>query len=213
MKNPLRTLVMALAGMLSLGVAAAQDNKKPAPAEKKSPPLAACIEPASMRTESAQPMPGSKLTVVCPAREDELGLSRLSAEEFKATGLNWEQFLKEAAATAAAHLKTLKPGIHKDAKGRPAYAVLKSESHLTSGVILCPEFHAQFKEFFGDRLVVMVPDRFTVYVFSRGFGGFQAMGPEIVEKFSGSTWPCSREAFEVTASGVKCLGAFDTGED
>jgi len=181
--------------------------------EKKPAPLAACIEPATMRTKAAQPMPGSKLTVAVPARQDELGLSRLTAEEFKATGLTWEQFLKEASTTAAAHLKTLKPDIQRDAKGRAGYALLKSESHLTASVILCPEFHAQFKQTFGDKLVVLVPDRFTVYVFARSFGDFQTKGPEILDHFSDSTWPCSREAFEVTAEGLKCLGAFDDGEE
>ncbi len=183
------------------------------PAQEKKAPLAACIEPAALRTDAAQPMPGSKLTVIGPAREDELGLSRLSAEEFKATGLKWEEFLKQAAATAAAHLGTLKPEIHRDAKGRADYAVLKSDSHLTASVILCPEFHARFKTILGEKLVVLVPDRFTVYIFSRGFGGFQQMGPEILEKHTASTWPCSREAFEISADGIQCLGKFETGEE
>jgi hypothetical protein len=181
--------------------------------DKKPAPLVACLEPASMRTEAAELLPGSKLTVICPAREDGFGLSRLSAAEFKATGLTREQFRKQAAATAAAHLKTLKPDIHRDAKERAEYAVLKSDSHVTASVILCPEFHAQFKELFGDKLVVLVPDRFTVYVFARSLGGFQTKGPEILEQFVTSTWPCSREAFEISAAGLKCLGAFDTGEE
>jgi len=182
-------------------------------AQEKKVPLAACIEPVALRTETSQALPGAKLTVVCPAREDALGLSRLSAEEFKTTGLTAEQFLKEAAATAAAHLKTLQPEVHRDAKGRAEYAVLKSESHLTASVILCPEFHAQFKKTLGEKLVVLVPDRFTVYVFSRSSGRFQDMGPEILEKHAGSTWPCSSEAFEITAEGLKGLGAFETGEE
>ena len=179
------------------------------PGQEKAPPLAAILEPAALRTSAAQDLPGSKLTVLCPAREDALGLNRLSDEEFKATGLTWAQFLKQAAAAAAAHLKTLKPDIHRDAKGHAQYAILKSDSHLTASVILCPEFHAQFKDTFGEKLVVLVPDRFTVYIFARSFGGFQDMGPDILEKFADSTWPCSQEAFEVTATGLKCLGAFE----
>lgn len=188
--------------LLSLTIAGAQE---------KPVPLAAILEPAALRTSAAQALPGSKLTVICPAHEDTLGLTRLTEDEFKAAGLTWAQFLKQAAATAAAHLKTLKPDIHRDAKGHAQYAILKSESHLTASVILCPEFHAQFKDSFGEKLVVLVPDRFTVYIFARSFGGFQDMGPAILEKFADSTWPCSQEAFEVTATGLKCLGAFETG--
>ena len=181
--------------------------------QEKSAPLAACIEPAAMRTDAAQLLPGSQKTVIVPAREDALGLSRLTKEEFAATGLKWEQFLTRAAATAAQHLKSLKPEIHRDKKGNAQYAVLKGDSHLTASIILCPEFLTQFRETFGDRLVVLVPDRFTVYVFPRGFSDFQSMGPAILEEHANSVWPCSQEAFEITSAGLKCLGAFDTGEE
>ncbi len=197
---------MKLFLLLTLSILTSRAQEKPAP-------LAACIEPALMRTDAAQLLPGSKKTVIVPAREDALGLSRLTTGEFAATGLKWEQFLKQAAATAAAHLKSLKPDIHRDKKGAALYAVLKSESHLTASIILCPEFFAQFRGMFGDRLVVLIPDRFTVYVFPRGFTDFQTMGPAILEQFDRSVWPCSQEAFEITGAGLKCLGAFDTGEE
>lgn len=192
--------------LLTLSVLCLRAQEKPAP-------LAACIEPVAMRTDAARLLPGSKLTVIVPAREDEFGLSRLSKDQLAATGLKWEQFLNQAAATAATHLKSLKPDIHRDKKGAAQYAVLKSESHLTASIILCPEFFTQFRETFGDRLVVLVPDRFTVYVFPRGFTDFQTMGPGIMEQHATSVWPCSQEAFEITSAGLKCLGAFDTGEE
>lgn len=198
-----------LSAVLAL-CAAPFSNGEPA---KKSASLAACIEPAVMRTEAAQLLPGAKKTVIVPAREDELGLSRLTKDEVAATGLKWEQFLMEAAATAAAHLKTLKPEIERDKKGAVRYAVLRSENHLTASIILCPEFFAQFRETFGDRLVVLVPDRFTVYVFPRGFNDFQELGPDILAEFEESIWPCSEEAFEITSDGIKCLGAFDGAHD
>lgn len=180
--------------------------------DKKSAPLAACIEPAAMRTEAARLLPGSKKTVIVPAWEDDLGLSRLSKDEFNATGLKWEDFLTQASATAAAHLKTLKPDIRRDKKGAAHFAVLTSGSHLTASIILCPEFFAQFRETFGDRLVVLVPDRFTVYVFPRGFNDFKELGPALLEEFDASVWPCSEEVFEITSDGLKCLGAFAAGD-
>jgi hypothetical protein len=180
---------------------------------KKPAPLVACIEPAVMRTDAARLLPGSKLTVIIPATEDEFGLTRLSKKEFDATGLKWEQFLSQASAAAAAHLKTLTPEIHRDAKNTAQYAVLESKSHLTASIVLCPEFFTQFSEIFGDRLVAIVPDRFTVCVFPRGFTDFQTVGPTILEKYERSIWPCSQEAFEISADGLKCLGAFEEGED
>jgi hypothetical protein len=199
----LPTLLVALSSFFPASSAFAEETAK------KSVPLVACIEPAVMRTEAARLLPGSKKTVIVPAKEDEFGLSRLSKEEFAATGLKWEEFLTQAAAGAAAHLKTLKPDIHRDAKNVAQYAVLSSKSQLTAGIVMCPEFFEQFREVFGDRLVVLIPDRFTVYVFPRGFTDFQTMGPEILEKHRRSIWPCSQEAFEITADGLKCLGSFD----
>ena len=198
MNRLLLLLITCAAGTLSQ--AADEPAKKP---------LVPCIEPTLMRTEASRLLPGSKRTVIVPAREDEFGLARLSKEEFTATGLKWEQFMAQAAATEAAHLKTLKPDIHRDSKNVAQYAVLKSESHLTAGIVLCPEFFTQFREIFGDRLVVLMPDRFSVFVFARGFNEFQTMGPAILERHYRSTWPCSAEAFEVTAEGLKCLGAFE----
>jgi hypothetical protein len=173
---------------------------------------ALCIEPVELRTDAAKLLPGSKQTVLCPAHEDAaLGVSRLTKEELAATGQTFEQFKAKALAAAAAHLKTLKPDIRRSAKGVAQYAILKSDSHLTASTALCPEFYTQFRETFGDKLVVLMPDHFTVYVFPRGFGDFQKLGPEIVEQFEKATWPCSREAFEITAEGFKCLGEFETG--
>lgn len=173
---------------------------------------ALCIEPVELRTETAELLPGSRRTVIAPALEDAaLGLSRLTKAELAATGQTFAQFKAKALAAAAAHLKTLKPEIHRSDKGAAEYAVLKSDSHLTASVVLCPEFAAQFKETFGDKLVVMMPDRFTVYVFARSFGDFQKLGPVIVEQFDKAVWPVSREAFEISAEGIKCLGEFESG--
>ncbi len=173
---------------------------------------ALCIEPVELRTETAELLSGSRRTVVCPAKEDAaLGLSRLSKAELAAAGQTFAQCKTKALAAAAAHLKTLKPDIHRSDKGAAEYAVLKSDSHLTASVVLCPEFLVQLKETFGERLVVMMPDRFTVYVFARSFGDFQKLGPAIVERFEKATWPVSREAFEISAEGIKCLGEFQSG--
>lgn len=187
----------------------AAQEAKPAPA-----PLVACIEPAALRTDAARLMNGSKRTVIVPARPDaDAGLLRLSKAEFDATGLTWEKFLNQAAAASAAHLQTLKPDIKRNAKGTAQYAVLKSDSHLTAGTILCPEFFTQFREIFGDKLVVLIPDHFTVYIFPRGFSDFQNMGPEILTIHEKATWPASQEAFEITPDGLKCLGTFEGGEE
>ncbi len=184
-----------------------------APDKPPREPRCLAVEPASLRTALAKPIPGARLTVLIPAREDDLGIVHLSKEEFAATGLSWDKFRRDAEAAAARHLRSLTPTIQKNEAGEPLYATLRSKSHLTASVFFCKEFHAQFRKPFGDQLVVLAPDRFTLYVFPRNFSGFQEFGQRIIEEYQKSTWPCSLEAFEVSSEGVRGIGSFDDGAD
>ena len=176
-------------------------------------PRCLVIEPSVLRTELAKSLPGARLTVLVPAREEDIGAVHLSREEFRAMGLTWDKFRREAEAAAARHLARLEPVMEKGADGAVSHAVLKSKSHLTASVMLCPEFYARFRPVFGDRLVVLVPDRFTVYVFPRSFSGFQEFGKRVVEEHRRAIYPSSVEAFEVTSEGVRGIGAFDAGDE
>jgi hypothetical protein len=184
-----------------------------APDKPPREPRCLAVEPASLRTSLAKPIPGARLTVLIPAREDDLGLVHLSKEEFAATGLSWDKFRRDAETAAARHLRSLTPVIEKNEAGDPLYATLRSKSHLTASVFFCKEFHAQFRKPFGDQLVVLAPDRFTLYIFPRNFSGFQEFGQRIIDEYQKSTWPCSLEAFEVSPEGVRGIGSFDDGSD
>lgn len=175
-------------------------------------PVCLAIEPVSLRTALARALPGAKLTVMAPAREHDLGLKLLTPEEFRATGLTWPEFEAKAAAAADRLLSSLTPDIRKGADGNPSYAILKSESHLTSSILFAPGLTDRFRATFGDRLVVLMPDRFTLYVFPRSFADFQKHGKQILRQHADSVYPCSVEAFEVTGEGVRCIGSFGDGE-
>ncbi|RYD38225.1 MAG: hypothetical protein EOP86_01490, partial [Verrucomicrobiaceae bacterium] len=162
----------------------------------------------------ARPFGGAKKTVIVPAREDSvLGITTFSKDEFNRAGLDQDRFLAQATAAATRLLLSLKPEITSKKDGTPACATLRSERPFTPSVVLSPEFLPLFEPRFGDRLVVLMPDRNTVYIFSRNFGGFQEFGPRILKEYAAALYPCSTEAFEVGHEGVKCLGAFDDGED
>ncbi len=175
-------------------------------------PLVAALEPISLRTALARPLPGALRTVVVPAREDAvLGLTHLSREEFAATGLDWDQFMARAAAAATRLLVTLKPVVERDASGQIAYIKLRGERPFTASVVLSPRLLPLFQGVLGDRLVALMPDRQTVYLFSRNFGAFQAFGQKIIDEHADTVYPCSIEAFEISPDGLKCIGGFDDG--
>lgn len=177
-------------------------------------PVVAALEPVALRTALARPLGEGKRTVIVPAREDAvLGLTHYTKEEFAAAGLDWNQFMAKATAAATRLLVTLKPVVARDPAGQIAYVKLNSDRPFTASVVLSPRLVPLFQAILGDRLVALMPDRNTVYLFSRNFGEFQAFGQKIINDHAESVYPCSIEAFEISRDGVKCLGGFDDGAE
>jgi len=204
---------------LSKKTAAVPSGKPASPAQQEKPvdpaaleSVCAAIEPFTLRTEMARSLGDGKKTVLTPAREDKvLGITNFSKEEFAAAGLDWDQFLAKATDAATRLLVSITPQITKAKDGTIAYVTLRSERPFATSIVLSPRLIPLFREKFGDRLVVLMPDRNTVYVFSRNFGEFQDFGPRIIKEYGEALYPCSMEAFEVSRDGLKCLGAFDDG--
>jgi len=210
MKRQISLLVVTLWAWLGPDTVSAQ-AKVSGPALE---PVVAALEPVALRTALARPLQDAKRTVIVPAKEDSvLGLTHLSKEEFEAAGLNWDQFMTKAAAAATRLLVSIKPVVARDKSGQIAYIKLKSERPFAASMILSPRIVPLFQGFLGDRLVALVPDRHTVYLFSRNFGEFQAFGQKIVDDHADAVFPCSIEAFEITREGVACIGGFDDGAD
>jgi hypothetical protein len=154
---------------------------------------------------------GAKNTALVPGRETRLGGVRYyTAAEFEAMGLGWPGFTRKAEATATRVLATLTPELTKDAKGYVSSAVVRGKSHLTAGVVLSPRFYELFRTSMGDDLVLLIPDRFTVYVFPRPMGDYKALGPKILEAYAEATYPVSYEVLLLNKDGLSALGSFRT---
>jgi len=177
-------------------------------------PVVAALEPVALRTALARPLPDAKYTVIVPAKEDSvLGLTHYTKEEFAAAGLDWDQFMAKATAAATRLLVSIKPVVAKDAAGQIAYVKLQSERPFAASVVLSPRLVPLFQGVLGDRLVALMPDRYTVYLFSRNFGQFQSFGQKIINDHAEAIYPCSIEVFEVSRDGIKCIGGFDDGAE
>lgn len=180
----------------------------PAPAPE---PLCAILQPELLKSEIARPLADSKKTFLVPAREGEFGLTMLSPDQFRELGIGWDAFLLRAKAAASRLLSATRAEFIRNDRKEVTHAVLRSDRHHLPSVILAPEFVDRFRETLGTRLVVVIPNHYTVYVFSRNFGAYRSFGPSALEQYELSLWPCSREVFEVTPDGIRCLGAFDDG--
>ena len=177
-------------------------------------PVVAALEPVALRTALARPLPDAKYTVIVPAKEDSvLGLTHYTKAEFAAAGLDWDQFMAKAAAAATRLLVSIKPVVARDASGQIAYVKLQSERPFAASVVLSPRLVPLFQSVLGDRVAALMPDRYTVYLFSRNFGQFQAFGQKIINDHSEAIYPCSIEVFEISREGIKCIGGFDDGAE
>lgn len=195
----------------------AQEAKPAKPAKPEKPahdlePYCLALEPKVLQTKVSQLMPGSKSTVLSPAKETDVGLKMLSEEEWKALGMPWEDFLKKSRAAALKLLQKITPQVVKDQRGIVEYLILTSDSPLTSSILLCPELLPKVSETLGNDVVALVPDRFTIYLFPRKTGAFVKHGKEIAAIFATATYPSSEEAFELTETSIKSIGSFHTGE-
>lgn len=190
-------------------------ESKPAAAEKSShslEPICITLEPKVLATKIAHEMPGSKSTVLSPAKETDVGLKILSEEDWKALGMTWEEFLGKSRAAALRLLQKITPQVVKDQRGIVEYLILTSDSPLTSSILLCPELVPKVSDTLGNTIVALVPDRFTIYLFPRKTGAFVKHGKEIAAIFATATYPSSDEAFELTETSIKSIGSFNTGE-
>lgn len=154
---------------------------------------------------------GAKMTAFVPGRETRLGSVRYYTKaEFDALGYGWAGFTRRAEAAATRVWATLKPEMSKDARGNVISAVVRGQSHLTAGTVLAPAFYEMFRTAMGDDLVVLIPDRFTIYVFPRPMGDYKALGPKILEAYAEASYPVSYEVLLLNKEGLSALGSFRT---
>jgi hypothetical protein len=156
-------------------------------------------------------IPGAKATVLALGRETSVGGVRYyTVGEFEAMNVGWAGFQRKAAATADRVFAALKPEVTKDAKGFTRFAVLRGKSQLTASSVLAPKFYETFRATMGDDLVVLIPDRFTVYVFPRPMGEYKEWGRKIIESYAEASYPVSLEVFLLNKTGLSGLGSFQT---
>jgi hypothetical protein len=174
----------------------------------KAAPACFILEPAALATKAAEKIVGAKNTVWSKAAERSVGDARvLDAEGVTAGGMDAAGFREKALAAAAAHLKQLQPEFSRDASGVASYALLVSDCPFHTSILLCPEFGVLFEKEFGKDLIVLAPDRFSVYVFSRTTGDFQQYAERLATLHQEATFPASAEAFQWSAEGLKAIGA------
>ena len=75
--------------------------------------------------------------------------------------------------------------------------------------ILAPGFLNLWKDSLGEKVLVVVPNQCTAYVFPRLASEYLNYAPMVLRANRESTYPVSIEVFEVSSAGWRCIGAYE----
>ena len=168
-------------------------------------------EPKFMRPALSQPIPGAKTTVLAAGWADEnQELHCFPQKQFELSGKpDWTDFAHKTEAAASAELARLTPEYVRGRNQVIECAVLRSPRQTTVCALLAPDFLKRFSDIFGSKVLIAVPNRFTIYVFPALASRYTDYAGRIASDYHNSSYPVSQEVFELSAQGLKAVGALE----
>ncbi len=164
------------------------------------------VEPSFMDYKVRRPIEGSQRTILALVRVGDGGIVPVDGGNERPLALAMKKISAEANATAEAVLATLEPQFVRDKNGVILHAVLESSNPLTASAVLAPGFADRFAKTLGPDLLVAMPNRFLVFVFSRQDEAFRRVGEDIISGYLGSNYPVSREVFALENGKLRSTG-------
>jgi hypothetical protein len=203
-KRKFRAAFVALGTVLCASLFAADEGGGKSAAKEK---WFVAPVPTFMKPAVAWEIPGAKSTVLVPMLWNGDQMRELSVEEFALLDIDRAGIEKLAAANAAAALAKMKPEFTRNSKKVIEFAKLSSERPLAASAVWTPGFLKMFGETLGPKLIVVIPDRYTVFVFPALAGNCDDYAPMLLAACRATPYPASRELFEVGKDGVRAIGA------
>jgi len=167
------------------------------------------FESRAVHAPVATAIPDSKRTVWAAGFLGEDGLTPFSKDEYAALKVGAETFALRAQANAAADLKTLKPEYMRNRSKVIEYAEFHSDRPIVASAVLAAGFLHLFKDTLGEKVLLIVPNRFTAYVFPSLASNIEDYCPMILQAFHETAYPVSTEVFELSAGGARSVGLFE----
>jgi hypothetical protein len=178
------------------------------PASNAAEPWRVILEPKSMHRQVAWEIRGAQRTELAPVvvdGEDYLFPSRKIWEQFH---VDRAEIQRRADLVSAADLASLQPRYERNNKQVIQYAELISTRPIVASAVLAPKFLDLFRDTLGDKVILVVPSRFTAYVFPALASDYQDYYPMVFEAYRATAWPISVEVFEVSKEGWQTLGVY-----
>ena len=166
-------------------------------------------EPRFMGHEVSFPLKGAKDTVLAPARMGESGVEFPTVAAWNAGALSEEMVRKVTAKFALEWLKHVKVEFVRDRKNVVEFGVLRSDKLPVCVTVFAPEFRKQFEDIFGPKVMVVIPNRQTVFVFPGVAVDFSEHAPMIIEAWRSAAPKVSLEVFELGERGLRATGRIE----
>jgi uncharacterized protein YtpQ (UPF0354 family) len=164
------------------------------------------VEPSFMDYKVRKKIDGSERTILALVRVRDGEIYGAEGGHDHVMALAMKKINKEANATIHSLFATLKPEFFRDKNGVIQYALIESKNPLTASCVLDPGFAEHFASTLGPDLLIAVPNRNQILVFSRQDQAFARMGEYIISGYLGSNYPVSREIFALENGKLHSLG-------
>ena len=89
------------------------------------------------------------------------------------------------------------------------YAAVTSDDPLTATAVLSPDFLKTFADIFGRKLLVAIPNRYTIFVFPSLATNYRDYAPMIISAYHDTPYPVSIEVFEASKDGLRATGTVE----
>jgi hypothetical protein len=179
-------------------------------AEQPTDPWRVIFEPKSMHREITWDIPGAQRTVLAPVVVDGDEYLFPSRKIWDRFSVDPAEIQRRGALAATADLATLHPRYERNSKQVIEYAELTSSRPIVASAVLAPKFLDLFRDTLGDKVLLVVPSRFTAYVFPVLASNYQDYYPMVFEAFHATAWPISVEVFEVGPEGMHTVGVYQS---
>ena len=167
------------------------------------------IEPKFMKAPVSAPIAGAEKTELVAAIMGETEVAYLPRARFEEMKMDWAAFAARAQKSAEAELKSVRTEYVRDGQKIIAYAAVRSSRGLIASAVLAPKFLDLFKNTLGEKVLVVIPNRTTAYVFPSLASNYQDYAPLIFKAYRATAFPVSTEVFELSVDGMKAVGAFE----
>lgn len=163
-----------------------------------------------MRSAVTAPISEAKATEFAGGLRGPDELTPFSKDAFAALKIGWEEFFAKARANATGDLAGIKPHYVRNRKKVIEYATLESTEPFVASAVLAPRFLELFADTLGPKVLVVLPNQFTAYVFPALASNYQDFEPLMRQAYRATAHPGTLEVFEFSAEGIKAVGAYES---